>query len=457
MIIICVLSALVMVICGAFLLHPALWRCYERIYRRGLSDVKLNHIRAVNVRRQTDEYVVREGRIRLFIVMAFALIVLLFGIAGVLEERRERGVISVIRPEFGEGSREVMVMANVSDEELPITLNVGERVPDEEQIDHFFEVRYMQAVGEILGENADFDHVQHDLNLISGMADGTEIEWTISDTALMNIMGELSDDIDEDGEELTLIMTMSYAGYSRSFEICATVFKKHISVEFSQELSDYVNEAISQDDEDCVKLPQTYNESELSYEDPQDNTFSWLMALSLIAAILVWIVRDNRLENAYKKRNLELMIDYPQIVSKLSILFSAGLAIPTAWDRLVRDYEYSLGLGERSRFGYEEMRITALEMKNTGYREGIFENFGKRCDSYSYRKLGSILDQSMKLGTVNLSTYMQQEAAQAFELRKQTANRIGEEAGTKLLFPMMLLFALVLVMVVVPAWIGMNM
>ncbi|MCR5743377.1 MAG: hypothetical protein K6F92_06600 [Lachnospiraceae bacterium] len=457
MVIVCVISGVVLILSALVMFVPGLSKIYESSLKRGLSDVKLSRIRAVNVRKPTDDYIRREGRIRLVIVMAFALLVLALGIAQVKKSQESGRILSVNRPEFGQGSEEMVVVAQVENETLPISITVGEKIPDDAQTDHFFEVRYMEAVKVVLGQNSDFDHVEHDLNLITGMADGTEIEWTISNTALMNIMGELSDDIAEGGEKLTLIMTMSYAQYSRSFEICATVYKAAAVYAFSDELTDYVNEAIADSEEDCVKLPQTYNDSEISYENPQDETFTWLMALSLIAALLLWLVRDNMLENAYKKRNIELMIDYPQIVSKLSILFSAGLAIPTAWDRLVRDYEYSLGLGERSRFGFEEMRITALEMKNTGYREGVFENFGKRCDSYSYRKLGSILDQSMKLGTVNLSTYMQQEAAQAFELRKQTANRIGEEAGTKLLLPMMLLFALVLVMVVVPAWIGMNM
>ena len=47
------------------------------------------------------------------------------------------------------------------------------------------------------------------------------------------------------------------------------------------------------------------------------------------------------------------------------------------------------------------------------------------------------------------------EAVQAFEERKATAKRLGEEAGTKLLLPMFLMLAIVLVIVIVPAFFSM--
>ena len=48
------------------------------------------------------------------------------------------------------------------------------------------------------------------------------------------------------------------------------------------------------------------------------------------------------------------------------------------------------------------------------------------------------------------------EAIQSFENRKSTAKRLGEEAGTKLLMPMMGMLLVVLVMVMVPAFLTMQ-
>ena len=46
------------------------------------------------------------------------------------------------------------------------------------------------------------------------------------------------------------------------------------------------------------------------------------------------------------------------------------------------------------------------------------------------------------------------EAVESFEERKELAKRIGEEAGTKLLFPMILMLLIVLVIVIVPAFLS---
>ena len=48
------------------------------------------------------------------------------------------------------------------------------------------------------------------------------------------------------------------------------------------------------------------------------------------------------------------------------------------------------------------------------------------------------------------------ESIQAFEERKARAKRLGEEAGTKLLLPMFLMLAVVLIIVIVPAFLTMQ-
>ncbi len=51
---------------------------------------------------------------------------------------------------------------------------------------------------------------------------------------------------------------------------------------------------------------------------------------------------------------------------------------------------------------------------------------------------------------------LRMEAIQAFEERKARAKRLGEEAGTKLLAPMFLMLAVVLVIVIVPAFLSIQ-
>ena len=58
----------------------------------------------------------------------------------------------------------------------------------------------------------------------------------------------------------------------------------------------------------------------------------------------------------------------------------------------------------------------------------------------------------MKRGSEGLREALLNETKNAFEERKQAARRLGEEAGTKLLLPMILMLGVVLIIIVVPAY-----
>ena len=48
-----------------------------------------------------------------------------------------------------------------------------------------------------------------------------------------------------------------------------------------------------------------------------------------------------------------------------------------------------------------------------------------------------------------MAALLEQEAEEAFEERKNSAKKLGEEAGTKLLFPMLLMLGIV---IAITAW-----
>ena len=63
----------------------------------------------------------------------------------------------------------------------------------------------------------------------------------------------------------------------------------------------------------------------------------------------------------------------------------------------------------------------------------------------------SLLSQNVKKGTRDLLLMMESEEQSALQVRKEIARKKGEEAGTKLLFPMMILLGVVMLIVILPA------
>ena len=96
-----------------------------------------------------------------------------------------------------------------------------------------------------------------------------------------------------------------------------------------------------------------------------------------------------------------------------------------------------------------------MHQLDTGSEESwVYEQLGQRLELPEYYQMFQHLSQHIRMGTKDLRNLMEQEMQQALEKRRELAKKKGEEASTKLLFPMILLLVLVMVMIVYPAWVG---
>ena len=59
-------------------------------------------------------------------------------------------------------------------------------------------------------------------------------------------------------------------------------------------------------------------------------------------------------------------------------------------------------------------------------------------------------------GLQRAAEILKSEAAEAFEERKNMARKAGEEAGTKLLVPMFIMLAVVMAIMVIPAFLSIQ-
>ena len=85
------------------------------------------------------------------------------------------------------------------------------------------------------------------------------------------------------------------------------------------------------------------------------------------------------------------------------------------------------------------MRYTCNEMQSGITEVEAYERFGKRCGISVYMKFGALLAQNLKKGTKGMADLLR-----------------NEEAGTKLLAPMFGMLAIVLIIVIVPAFLSMQ-
>ena len=153
-----------------------------------------------------------------------------------------------------------------------------------------------------------------------------------------------------------------------------------------------------------------------------------------------------------EERNKELSMDYSELVSKIQLLISSGMTIRGSIERIVKDYKEEAGAFGRKKYVYEELSLCVRKIQD-GMDEGqAYELFGRRCSLMTYKKLSALLTQNLKKGTDGLIEALSTEVKAAFEDRKMFARKMGEEAQTKLIFPMILMLGVVIMIIMVPAY-----
>ncbi len=182
-----------------------------------------------------------------------------------------------------------------------------------------------------------------------------------------------------------------------------------------------------------------------------------ILGAGMLCCFAVCLLYDSRRRSAEQARNRQLTADYPQIVSKIVLYLGAGMSIRGIFYKLSQDDQRRLQEGGEKRYAYEEIRMLCNEM-NSGVPEAkAYLHLGERCRLRQYTKLCALLTQNLRKGNSTILSALQREAEDAYEERKNIARRLGEEAGTKLLLPMIMMLVVTLVIIIVPAYQGFQM
>lgn len=396
------------------------------------------------------------------------------------------------RPGYGEGDRKEELTVQVEGEEAAqqMEITVQERKYTDEEKQQLLD-EALEELEELLpGENASLDEVRSDLNFPVNMADGAvKVSWLTVPYGVIGEDGTIDGAEEEDGTLVWIQGTLSCSGTEAVYEAYARVFPPLLSQQeqFQKTLQKEVELADAEGSHgEVMELPEQVDGKILIWSRSSDNPFSALLALTLVMAVGVYLEMDSRVHERAQKRNNQLMLDYPDLMWKMTMLLGAGLSIKGVFSRISQEYlrqqeaDAEAQQGKRSatgemsggrkgnangkatgrrkreniRYVYEEVTITCYEMQSGIPESQAYERFGKRCQLPEYIRLGSVLSQNLKKGSRGLTSLLGQEAETSLIDRKNHARKIGEQAGTKLLLPMILMLGIVLVILMVPAFLS---
>ncbi len=384
---------------------------------------------------------------------------LLFGIAMYQEytdSSLSQGYLE--RGGYGEDSRRYdLIVDGAFGEPVTCTVDIGPVQYEEVMACNLMEELFGQLPERILGANGSLDQVRTDLNLVTSF-DGTGIRavWQSRDPEVVDSYGQITaEDIGPEGIQAVLAVTLTDGVYEKEGEltlrVCPAVHSE------KEEKEEALRELIQMSDweqpfQEQVILPKEYQGKKLRYRDAGASDYWILPVLGVALAVLFYGQEKTKEENKKKQRRQMLLLDYADVVYQLMVYIGAGLTVQKAWECITQGYEARKERhGGPVRPAYEEMAITLRQIQY-GEPEGkAIDAFGRRCNLQPYMKLSSLLEQNRRTGTKNLQQLLEQEMTAAWEEQKHTARRLGEEAGTRLLIPLFLMLAVVMVIIMVPA------
>ena len=338
------------------------------------------------------------------------------------------------------------------DREVLVKLPVSHRSYSDEEIDEVFEKCVKVLESAILGKNPSLQEVSDDLNLINSIKEyGISVEWISETPELIDAMGTVNNENLKEAKDAVLKVFLTDRKREAQYLINVRVIPKNYTKE-ELSIKKFMSKLEAIDKENISKegytLPDSFEGKKLSYrqEESKDIHIIWIMGI--VIAILLYVKDMMALKDKKEYKAREMLLDYPEIVSKLMVFIGAGLSVRSAWERIVIDYE---NLAGGKRFAYEEMSSSLTKLKTGVHESRVYKDFGRNCAIKQYMKLASLLDQNRKSGVNNLRQILSVEMASAWEERINIARRQGEEASTKLLLPLLMLLIVVLIIIMLPA------
>lgn len=312
---------------------------------------------------------------------------------------------------------------------------------------------------ELLGENQSLQQVDKPLHLPDSMpSTQMEIHWTVEDTYLSEDGSLCKEQIPKSGVDTEVTAEASWKNWKKVYS-----FSIHIApVKWSEKSlwEKNVEQAVAkqmeeQAEKEVVKLPETIDGKKVRYilkSEEKSYALVYLVLALIICLPVFWRMQQKKEQTL---RREQLLLDHPAVVNQFMLLLGAGLSVRKVIERLVSEYEKKCQRGGKKRYVYEELGVAMRQMHDGVSETKAVECFGRRCLLQQYLRFCSLITQNMKKGAEGMLAILETEAMDSLERRKEHALQLGEKAGTRLLFPMMLMLLIVMGIIMVPAFMTM--
>lgn len=433
---------------------PSDWK--DRLEQKVKKELKNQYVESEEwFQKEAEQFFLKQGKILLAeaVIVIFLIIVLILGTVFTSRD------IILKRNLFGEGTKEVLISLKEKKRQKNITYKLREQELSSVQISQIYNRFFRQLKKKMTGKNSGLDKVTTALNLPDSI-DGYpfEITYEFLEDGYIWLDGTLNEKEQSklgkgESYKTTITVKASYRKYEQSRKYTIRIFSEEDVEQHGlfYKAEQYLKKKEAQSRyKDEVKLPDSYGKVRI--ETDENGAGSWGVLL-LVLSIGLFIPVHNylKLRETGEKCQAEAERDFHIIVHLLTLYMGAGLSFFSAVRRIGRSYQKQKDRDGQKKYAFERILLMEQQMNNgVSQREACY-NWGMQFKTGSYQKLSLILIQSFTKGARDAAMLMEAEEREAFSKRIDKAKKEGEEASTRLLFPMILLLGEVMLLVMYPA------
>lgn len=367
---------------------------------------------------------------------------------------------NILRKEWGEGSKkkELKLVIPELSTEYNMEISIEERRLTVDEKTEYLELAKKEIKRTFYKAGDESSAVYHNVMPKNSYQNGNvDAVWSFESNDIIAWDGTLEKDIPKKGEKVYAVVHLNCDDIEAVYEFSFAVYPLRGS--FEEEIKKDIQQRILSQNEasELVELPHTACGYELIWREEKEPIL--LKTISFIGLCIGMMVlwKKEKLRDKRKEFQEQMRMDYPDFISKLSLLLGAGMTVSAAFKKIDVGYQKLRKNNNcHSRMLYEELSFTIGEIENGVGEFRAYARFGERCGLWQYRRLTALIIQSQQIGNRKLVEQLNNEAVQAFAERKEMAKKRGEEAGTKLLFPMMIMMFLIMGLVMIPAYLSMQ-
>ncbi len=166
-----------------------------------------------------------------------------------------------------------------------------------------------------------------------------------------------------------------------------------------------------------------------------------------VLSLFIPLIQLQDLEKKVKQMKREITMDLPEFLNKLILLVNAGETVQKALIHCVKQQA-----GEsKSGALYTQLGMVAAELENGYSFHQSIEEFSKRCGVQEATVFSTTMLLNYNRGGEEFVASLREISRDLWEKRKNMTKTLGEQASSKMLFPMMFIFLVIMVIVGYPA------